>query len=38
VIIGNNCNNIYICGDINTKYHQAIVACGDGAKVAMQII
>ena len=31
-------DNIYICGDINNKYHQAIIACGDGAKVAMQII
>lgn len=31
-------NDVYLCGDINTKYHQAIIACGDGAKVAMQII
>lgn len=31
-------NNIYFCGDINTKYHQAIIACGDGASTAMQII
>lgn len=38
ILINDNKENIYVCGDLNTKYHQAIIACGDGAKVAMQII
>lgn len=29
--------NIYICGDVNSQYKQAIISAGQGAKVAMMI-